>query len=223
MHPWQPGAQPGPEQSGTPQAPGAPGAPGNPTPQYPGAQQPPYPPPGQYAPYPQYSQHPQYSQYPQYPQQGFGGPAPSGGTAIGAAVLSFLGALANILGALGNFSVASMPQFHSQNTGLFVVMGVVALAIAAALAVGGIMLLRRNLVGRMIIAIACGVVIVLALVGYLMAQALLNQAGLSASATMPSLLGRTIGSIVFPVVTMALALVPSTKNWCLAGRQTSGW
>jgi len=221
MNPWQPGEQPGPEQHGTPQGPG--GVP----PHHPGAPTPPaYPysyPAHQPSPYPQPGQAPGYSPYSPYPQPQYGGPAPSAGTAIAAAILSFLGALANALGALGNFAVPTMAQFHGSGTGVFVVLGMVSLAITVALLVGGILLLRRKLAGRLIIAVTCGVVIAMALIGYLMAQSLLNQAGVSAAETMPTLLGRTIGSIFFPALTMVLALVPSTKKWCLAGGRPGGW
>src|SRR5690625_3854031 len=161
MNPWQPGEQPGPEQHGTPQGPG--GVP----PHHPGAPTPPaYPysyPAHQPSPYPQPGQAPGYSPYSPYPQPQYGGPAPSAGTAIAAALLSFLGAPANAPGALGTFAVPTMAQFRGSGTGVFVVLGTVSLAITVALLVGAILLLRRHLAGRLIIAVTCGVVIAMAL------------------------------------------------------------
>lgn len=197
MQPWQPTDQPG----GIP--PGQPGWPQHP--QYP---QQPY---GQYP----YAQQPQYAPYPQYPQAPAAGP--SGGTAITAAVLSFLGALANALGGISYFSLVSMTKLKG-NTGIFTVLGLIYLAIAAGLVVGGYLLLQRKPVGRIIIAVACGVVIALSVIGYFLVLAALHNAGLPVSQVGAAHPMRAFGGLIFPILTMVLALVPSTLQWCQAGQ-----
>lgn len=194
MNPWQPPGQAG---WGSPTPPGPYGAP--PTPGAPYAAGP-YPPP-----------------YPAAP--------PSGATTIAAAVLSFLGAASSAIGAIASLAVLTASWAKYASTGYFAVSGLVSFALAAALVVGGVMLLRRQLAGRVVIAAACGVAMLLALIGFVYAQHLMaslsGQYGVPASG-LSGMSSHGVVSLLFdllmPAVTMALALVPSTRLWCLAGR-----
>ena len=148
-------------------------------------------------------------------------PQPSGATAITAAVLSFLGAAVNGLSALGSYLVFSglfgYTRLDGSVTPYFVLSGVVLVAIAAGLITGGIMLLRRRLIARIIIAVSCGVVILWAIVGFIWSQSWLHSYGVyDVSGFGSGVFGLAL-NLIMPITTMTLALVPSTTRWCLAG------
>ncbi|MEV0712269.1 DUF4064 domain-containing protein [Nocardia aurea] len=174
--------------------------------------------------------------YPQYPggynpyPGGYSMPAaaPNGATAIIAGVLAGLGALSNLVG--GGFNVAfSAADFGSDlsefdSTGLLgnesystfaLVTGIVSIITAVVLGVGAIMLFNRKALGRTLVAAACAVCILSQLVGVVVVLGLLSSTDVSPVSG--GLSG--IFSIVFPVATLVLALVPATSRW-LAHRPT---
>lgn len=151
-------------------------------------------------------------------------PSPSGGTAITAAVLSFLGAahqgLGGFGGLIGLITASSLSDYGGVSVGIYGFQILVSLAIAAGLTVGGIMLLRRKLIGRIIIAVSCGLVIVLTIINFAFIQYLWNSYGLSGYSLRGGLLMGTPAlalEIIMAGTTMTLALVPPTVRWCLSG------
>ncbi|MFL0289825.1 hypothetical protein ACJH6J_02115 [Mycobacterium sp. SMC-18] len=183
---------------------GFPGQPGHPP-------QPGYP--QGYPPQPVYQQgYPQPVGYPGgYPPMP---PAPpSGGTAIGAAVLSILGALANGGMALAGFSsiarirsesAASFPGGTYALAIVFVASGLVA---ALLLIVGATMLFMRKMPSRWLITAGCALVIGGTVISYGLHNAISEYEG-----------GPRLGflGLLFPILTMVLALRPSTVAWIQA-------
>nr|WP_207949635.1 hypothetical protein [Mycobacterium eburneum] len=204
MNPWQPPGQPG---WGPPTPPGPYG-----------------PPPGQYGPPPVGGPYPGAP----YPPPGYPGAAPSGGTAIAAAVLSFLGAVASGVGVIGTAIALSAPWAKYASTGYFAFSALVSLALAAALTTGGILLLRRRLVGRTVIAGACAAAMLIALIGFAYGQHMLHNISseygmpVNSAAGLGYGMGGLLFNLVMPAITMALALVPSTRLWCLASPARTG-
>ncbi|KXO93935.1 hypothetical protein AXK61_05210 [Tsukamurella pseudospumae] len=136
-------------------------------------------------------------------------PPPSGGAAIAASVLSFVGALpfavttvAGVVGGLSDDHVVSA------------VGAVLSALVTVGLVLGGVMLLRRRHAGRIVIVVSWSVVILL-MVG--LAYAVTRISSHPARA-----LGRislVVGPIaVFGVAAIVLALVVSTGRWCDARR-----
>ncbi|MEZ0363888.1 hypothetical protein ACAG26_09345 [Mycobacterium sp. pUA109] len=169
---------------------------------------------------------PQYPYGPQpggYPHQ----PPPSGATAITAAVMSFLGCAANGVGVISGVIVIwssligdSLAAAAGLNTGFFVFLALVSFVIAIALLVGAILLLRRKLAGRMVIAVACGIAMTMELVSFGYTQNAMHDYAFAASTY--GLPGLAV-NLIMPAVTMTLALVPSTRRWCLARRPPPPW
>jgi hypothetical protein len=170
---------------------------------------------------------------PQYPGQPgsntLSSPSSSGATAIAAAVLALLGCAAQGLGGIGVFaelsdiSSADWDKARDVLPGwtrpYLMTAGVVAIAVAVALLVGGILLLRRRDGARMLIATSCVIVMVAAIAGLFFALDLkntLDEHGYTGLVSMGSQLPAAIGGIVFPLVTLILVLMPSTKRWCAA-------
>lgn len=152
-------------------------------------------------------------------------PQPSGATAITAAVLSFLGAASNGVGALSMIYVwatwNTVVRYNDVSTGTyggyFAFVALASAAVAAALTIGGIMLLRRRLIGRVIIAAGCGGVILMAIVNFAWAQSVLHGSGLRGLSGLGSGAFGLVLNLIMPSVTIALAFVPATTRWCLAG------
>ncbi|OHV04303.1 hypothetical protein [Mycobacterium talmoniae] len=163
-----------------------------------------------------------------YPPPGYPGAAPSGGTAIAAAVLSFLGAVASGVGVIGTAIALSAPWAKYASTGYFAFSALVSLALAAALTTGGILLLRRRLVGRTVIAGACAAAMLIALIGFAYGQHMLHNISseygmpVNSAAGLGYGMGGLLFNLVMPAITMALALVPSTRLWCLASPARTG-
>lgn len=155
------------------------------------------------------------------PQPGPYPPKPSGSTAITAAILSFLGAATHSLRAMG--VAEGVAQQWSDvaggaGGGLFAILALVMVADVVGLVVGGIMLLRHQLAGRIVIVVSCAVVIVLQIIIFAYAATALHSYGL---------LGGFYGGsgllvhAVMAGVTIALALASPTRRWCVAGRQSA--
>ncbi|TDH57481.1 hypothetical protein [Mycobacterium talmoniae] len=161
------------------------------------------------------------------PQPGPPAPPPSGATAITAAVLSFLGSAANGVGVISGVVVVwssligeSLAAAAGLNVGFFVFLTLVSCVLAVALLVGGILLLRRKLAGRLVIAVACGIAIAMALISFGYTQNAMRDYAFAASTY--GLPGLAL-NLVMPAVTMTLALVPPTHRWCVARRPPPPW
>ena len=190
--------------------------------------------------YPQqgYPQQPGYPRqgYPQhnYPQQGYSGgyqyppvrPAgPSGGTANAAAVLAGLGTFAMLGFGMLLLAAAGSPDrdpawgdtpSRSSNAGdvIFVIVGLAVIVAGIMLAVGAVTLYQRRMVGRWLVVAGCAIAILTSLLFMILFVALLGDAaaaGLALAINFPVLLG-----VVFPILTLVLALRPSTAEWIRA-------
>ena len=73
---------------------------------------------------------------------------------------------------------------------------------------GAVALLRRRSVGRLLIVIGCGVVI----------AAIYCPLFLSYDYSFGDFIGASVFAL-FPILTMVLALVPSTRRWCQSSKQ----
>ncbi|MEZ0363886.1 hypothetical protein ACAG26_09335 [Mycobacterium sp. pUA109] len=144
---------------------------------------------------------------------------PSRGTAITAGTLSVLGGLANGVGALSNIMLVGSPELEAAgvSTGYFGFVGLAGLVVAVGLLVGGIMLLRRRIGGRLIIVTACVIAILLIFVNFAYTQDFSQEHGVATAGNVPLL----IVGVIMPSVTAALALTSSTERWCLAGRAST--
>ncbi len=197
-------------------------------PEQPGQQPPAYPPPPVYP-----QQHPPPPGYlppppgyhggppPGYPQQPYGPPPtlpanPSGATAIIAGILAGLGGIANFFGGLAMaFGLSVITQDSGLDTGsaegawtaliaitlLNIVAGVLLLA-------GTVTLLLRKMVGRWLVAVACGVSIVSSVISLSLSSMIVDyEYGNKAS--------EAVG-LIFPITTLVLVLLPSTAAWIRA-------
>jgi hypothetical protein len=192
-------------------------------PPYPGAPAPGYPaaPQGYYAGYPT-APGPQYSPYGPPP-------SPSGGTAITAAVLSFLGTVAHGLGTMVVFVAMSaindvpkakdlLPGWY---TGFAIGSALINVAISIALLVGGIQLLRHVGWSRMLIAGACAAAIVWRIVDLVATKSIydsIEKYGVDTGQRIGGMAGSTF-ALIFPIATLVLVLVPLTKRWCEVPRR----
>lgn len=166
-------------------------------------------------------------------------PKPSGATAITAAVLAILGGAAALIGAVGGFlGAAGLAALESASesaaeagvdavgadlgglpdwfASYLVGAGIADVVIAVLLVVGAIMLITKKSLGRMLVAAGCVLVILLGVVGSVL------MSGIGSDAPAAVLMGNgivTVVSLIFPVTTLILALVPSTARWCGAGAQ----
>jgi hypothetical protein len=197
------------------------------------SQQPGYPQHG----YPQQPGYPQPQGYPQY--NGYSGgyqyppmrpPGPSGGTANAAAVLAGLGALAMlgfgmlVLTAAGSPDprpVLSTTPSRSSNAGdvIFVIVGVAVIVAGIMLAVGTLTLLQRKMVGRWLVVAGCAIAILTSVLFVILFMTLLSKADGEAAAAGAILAiygGPVFLGVAFPVLTLVLALRPSTAAWIRA-------
>lgn len=175
---------------------------------------------------PQYGQ-PQYGQ-PQYGANPYGAPqSPSGGTAITAAVLALVGGAWHLFGTLiglatlaGTQDVDGLPSWY---TGYAIVNWVGVLIVAAALITGGIMLLKRKVVSRIIIAAGCGIALVIQWIGAVLAvaigAAMESASGVAGLGAMSGAIGIFVAIFmsIFPITTIVLTYLKSTLRWIEAG------
>ncbi|MDR3663798.1 MAG: hypothetical protein P4L86_25995 [Mycobacterium sp.] len=174
--------------------------------------------------------------YQQYPQPaGYGVPmpsAPSSTTAIIAAVLSLLGALATgsqavtgwaFLGAMNTVNV-KIPD-ESPSSGVLAIMTVSATVltlVAVALLVGGVLLLMGRLAGRMVVIASCAAVVLISLVNLVVTLALINRlndtVGSEYASVTHSYTGISVVAglvpMLFAIGTAVLAANRSTREWC---------
>ncbi|WP_069162011.1 hypothetical protein [Nocardia altamirensis] len=159
--------------------------------------------------------------YTPYPANPVGGSAPSGATAITAGVLAGVGAVSQLFGGALNM-VIGIVDFESligeyDTSGLLgqswfrtwaVVSGVVGVVTGVLLGVGTIALFKRKQFGRMLIVVGCAVAIMVGIAGFA-----INQ---SVDSSWNSTLingGSGLFSLIFPIATAILLLVPATSRW----------
>ncbi|MET8653656.1 hypothetical protein [Nocardia aurea] len=177
-----------------------------------------------------------YQQYPRsygpYPG-GNTASAPSGATAIIAGMSACLGVLGNLGGGLvllvigvarGGVEFAGIDLldllryrgYYTFPSVVTVVVGVGHIITAIVLAVGAIMLFSRKAAGRSLVVAGCAGTILWRIVGVIGIVRIIGpeEVGL--------ILGGdgALGSVIFPIATMVLALVPATSTW-LAYRPSS--
>ncbi|MCG5431016.1 hypothetical protein LV457_01720 [Mycobacterium sp. MYCO198283] len=182
--------------------------------------------------------------YPYGPPPGYpyGPPNPpaSGATAIVAAVLSFLGALANVLSAVDGFvSVASLREprgaygveYPAWLAPTGIIVSIAQLVLAVALVFGGVQLVRRRLNGRVVVAAAAGAAVLIQLVSLGFAAAAVKWArdlsarydvGVDLGPLLTLSIGISAVMIIFPIATGVLALLPATRRWCLSAPPSPG-
>jgi len=186
-------------------------------------QQPGYPPPQQQG-YP--PQQPGYPPHGGYQYQPVPPPAPSGVTGIIAAVLSGLGALANLgaglfglLAMIGLGALANEPSYANSSDGVggafVMLLFVVLLGIGAGLllAAGTVTLLLRKMIGRWLIVGGCALTIVGSLISFGIAAAVTAPYGAYSGGNGFAILG-----LIFPIATLVLVLLPPTTAWINAKR-----
>lgn len=190
-------------------------------------QQPGYPP--GYPAQPAYQQgYPQPGAYPGGYPGGFPpAPAsPSGGTAISAAVLATLGALAGLgSGILALISIAAIKSdsglsnlsaISGEVYALLIVGSLASILFGAVLLAGAVTLIQRKMLGRWLIIGGCALAIVSNLIGFAVrTTATAGYPGYGGLGVLP-LLG-----MVFPVTTIVLVLLPATAAWIQANRNTA--
>src|SRR6266568_1610235 len=157
-----------------------------------------------YPPYP--------GQYQPYPQQAAAG----GGTAITAGVLASVGAVGQVLGGvlqvvLGATQAHELDRMYhaSWYPAYAIVTGLVAFVVGAVLGTGAVALFRRKPLGRMLIVAGCALTIVIGIAGIAVA---LNIGPMGGASGLIGVSGGTFG-LIFPIITIILALVPATARW----------
>ena len=175
--------------------------------------------------------------YPQYPQPGAypvppAAPAqPSGGTAITAGVLATLGGLLSlgitavslffliVIASIGSNFDRSDVEFLDSIFGVLAI-GLVAVVIitlvlgtllSVLLIAGAVLLFRRKMLGRWLVVSGCAVAIVSNLMTSVFTTAVTSDDWYSPEGVVSALLG-----LAFPIITMVLALLPSTTAWIRA-------
>lgn len=175
--------------------------------------------------------------YPQYPQPGAypvppAAPAqPRGGTAITAGVLAALGGLLSlgitavslffliVIASIGSNFDRSDVEFLDSIFGVLAI-GLVAVVIitlvlgtllSVLLIAGAVLLFRRKMLGRWLVVSGCALAIVSNLMTSVFTTAVTSDNWYSPESVVSALLG-----LAFPIITMVLALLPSTTAWIRA-------
>ncbi|MBJ7289268.1 hypothetical protein [Williamsia sp.] len=175
------------------------------------------PPPG-YGPGPGYGPPQNYGPPSGYAQQYYGSPQgyvppPSSATAIIAAILAFLGGIAATVALIGDILIVAAvtdvdgPSWFSGYAGFE---GVISLVRLGLLVTGGVLLIRRRGVGRVLVLAGCALTIVMVIVGVII------LASISVANGVPGVVGSGYGvflGLVFPAVTIVLLLVSPTTRW----------
>ncbi|MEV6274660.1 hypothetical protein [Nocardia sp. NPDC051832] len=147
------------------------------------------------------------------PTQGWE-PAPGGGTAIAAGVLAALGAVAQLLagGAVLWLAFATSELLgDDEEFAAFILVGAgISLLTAVLLGVGSVTLFLRKAIGRILIAVACGIHILAQIASMVITAAVVS--GFSDDDLVSTGIGGVIG-IVFPIATLILVLLPPTARW----------
>jgi len=137
---------------------------------------------------------------------------PSGGTAITAGVLALLGGLAHFFGgaaqALG--LSAMMHDSPAGDWGSLVAVVTLNIIAGALMLPGALALLLRKRVGRWLIAAGCGISIFSALINIMLTPDSFGEYSYARG------VGADLVGVFFAIVTITLALAPSTTTWLAA-------
>jgi hypothetical protein len=197
---------------------GAPGQPGYPQQSYPqqGYPQPGYPQQG----YPQHNGFPGGNQYP--PMQP---PAPSGATAITAAVLAGLGGFAHFFGGLiAAFGLATIMSEMTADSSAAIGDGawtwlvtIVVLNVVSGLLllIGTVLLLLRKVAGRWLVIAGCAVSILSTLINFSLTPSNIGDYEYNRG------VGPDSVGLFFAVATIVLVVLPSTAAWISAKRNVA--
>ncbi|GGF38098.1 hypothetical protein [Williamsia phyllosphaerae] len=169
-----------------------------------------------YGPQPGYGQQQGYGQPPVWGQPGYGPQQgyvaqPSSTVPTIAAVLAFLGALAAVVAIIGDIAIVSISDIDVPGwfVGYAATEGLVAVARLVVLVAGGVLLLRRRVLGRTLVLVGCGLTILTSIVALAIVQGASVNGG---PAAIGSGVGTTIG-LAFPIVTAVLVLNSATTRW----------
>ncbi|TDZ42225.1 hypothetical protein [Mycobacteroides franklinii] len=142
-------------------------------------------------------------------------PSPSGATAKTAAVLALLGGIANLaIGAVffatGNYVSENdtMPGWYHA---VYYVVAGGSVIVGGALLTGAVMMFRRKRFGPRIVAVGCALCLAVFFGDLAMTFAAADEGGVGMSGSP----GRHLSGLVFPVLTLVLVLLPSTKRWVM--------
>ncbi|MUL61062.1 hypothetical protein B5P44_00490 [Mycobacterium sp. CBMA 213] len=145
-------------------------------------------------------------------------PSPSGATAKAMAVLALLGGVGNLLASVVLVAASgylseheAMPSWYGATVYVIAACGFV---VAVALLTGGVMAFMRRRSGARIVVFGCALSIVAFFGDLAVTLAAASDAGAGGVGTSPI---HSFMSLIIPVVTLVLALVPSTKRWLIAG------
>jgi hypothetical protein len=156
---------------------------------------------------PSYPQQPGWPQQPTYPHAG-----PSGATGIIAGLLALVGGLVGTGFAVLSVIIMIMDGEFDVAGAVF---GLLGIAFGLALLIGAILLFRRKTIGRRLVVGGCAVAVLfgVAAIGDMVI-------GISGDASRePVSIGiAVIVGIVVPVLTLVLAMLPSTSAWIRAKR-----
>ncbi|SIH24643.1 Uncharacterised protein [Mycobacteroides abscessus subsp. abscessus] len=150
---------------------------------------------------------------PAYPQS-----APSGATAIATGVLALLGGISNFALA-GVWAFALSDAVSEQDTlpswyhWTFYVVGACLAIVAGTLLTGAVMTFKRNRLGPRVVAAGCALRIAVFFGDLAVTLAATNESGLGLYGSP----GLYLSGLAFPVITLVLALLPSTKRWLTDG------
>lgn len=166
---------------------------------------------------PNHPQQPGWPQPPGNPQAGYPGGyqptpprGPSGATAIIAGLLAMLGALIGLfMGVMSVVTTIADGEFEV----IGALAGLVGTAFGLALLIGAILLLLRKMIGRRLVVSGCVMAVVLGMI--VMCDMIIGISGNPSRE--PVSIGLTVMmGFVFPVVTLVLAMLPSTAMWIRA-------
>lgn len=167
---------------------------------------------------PGYPQQPVWPQQPGYPgaQPPYGPPpvrptGPSGTTAIMAAVLAGLGGLSNLTtSVIDLFGLMVAHHDDGLSGGVMVTLILIILLNsvgALSMLAGSATLVQRKIIGRWLVIVGCAATILACLVGIVL------YGFMPAPSSSPGSLAASVGGLVFPTLTLVLALLPSTTRW----------
>lgn len=166
---------------------------------------------------PGFPQQPGWPQHQGWPQQpGYPGgyplkpPGPSGATAIFAGILALPGGLVGLFYVV--LSVFLMWSDHEFDP-VSAVAGVAGAAVGLTLFVGAIALFRRKMIGRWLVVGGCAMAILFGIAA--LGETVIGFSGNPSRE--PAEIGMTIlVGLVFPILTIVLAMLPSTARWIRA-------
>ncbi|MCV7066666.1 hypothetical protein H7H51_14835 [Mycolicibacterium farcinogenes] len=162
--------------------------------------------------FPQQPGWPQHQGWPQQP--GYPGgyplkpPGPSGATAIFAGILAIPGGLVGIaLGGVAIFAIFISSQ--EEREAWMYLTPLIGFGYGLSLVIGAVSLFRRKSIGRRLVVGGCAVLIVIGIV--FVGGAITESHADFDSVGIPMIVG-----LVFPILTLVLAMLPSTARWIRA-------